>query len=225
MDHNLRSKVIRLAHQQPALRPHLLPLLKEAAAGLPRDFYLPRNNPTLMKRKGTPPNLEIWTYEQVDGSGKTGYYGVAFSGKASKPIWNYRFRDVLQQEKQIADSIETHKSILDRKLKTQQGRQQFQHGLQVGDILYGSWGYEQTNAEFYEVVGLPSAKQVEIRELAKKSVREEQGADYVVPVPRKYIGPVLRKIPGVGGIKIESYLTVSKWDGKPKYETASGWGH
>lgn len=27
---NLRSKVIRLAHQRPELRPHLLPLLKEA---------------------------------------------------------------------------------------------------------------------------------------------------------------------------------------------------
>ena len=28
----LRSKVIRLAHQNPELRPHLLPLLKEAAS-------------------------------------------------------------------------------------------------------------------------------------------------------------------------------------------------
>jgi hypothetical protein len=32
MSDNLRSKIIRLAHQQPALRPHLLPLLKEAAS-------------------------------------------------------------------------------------------------------------------------------------------------------------------------------------------------
>lgn len=29
---DLRSKIIRLAHQNPALRPHLLPLLKEAAS-------------------------------------------------------------------------------------------------------------------------------------------------------------------------------------------------
>jgi hypothetical protein len=32
MSDALRSKVIRLAHQNPALRPHLLPLLKTAAA-------------------------------------------------------------------------------------------------------------------------------------------------------------------------------------------------
>lgn len=31
MSDSLRSKVIRLAHQNPELRPHLLPLLKEAA--------------------------------------------------------------------------------------------------------------------------------------------------------------------------------------------------
>ena len=31
MDYTLRSKVIRLAHQNPALRPHLLPVLKSAA--------------------------------------------------------------------------------------------------------------------------------------------------------------------------------------------------
>ena len=32
MSNTLRSKVIRLAHANPALRPHLLPLLKTAAA-------------------------------------------------------------------------------------------------------------------------------------------------------------------------------------------------
>jgi hypothetical protein len=34
-DQALRSKVIRLAHQNPGLRPHLLPLLKGAAMSPP----------------------------------------------------------------------------------------------------------------------------------------------------------------------------------------------
>ena len=33
MSNTLRSKVIRLAHQQPELRPHLLPLLVKTGAG------------------------------------------------------------------------------------------------------------------------------------------------------------------------------------------------
>lgn len=34
MSSTLRSKVIRLAHQNPSLRPHLLPLLKTAAVSM-----------------------------------------------------------------------------------------------------------------------------------------------------------------------------------------------
>ena len=34
MDMNLRSKIIRLAHQNPDLRPHLLPVLKTAKSEL-----------------------------------------------------------------------------------------------------------------------------------------------------------------------------------------------
>jgi hypothetical protein len=41
MSNTLRSKVIRLAHQNPELRPHLLPLLKEGAEKYPKyKFYV-----------------------------------------------------------------------------------------------------------------------------------------------------------------------------------------
>jgi hypothetical protein len=36
----LRSKLIRLAHQNPALRPHLLPILKEAGISTQMETYL-----------------------------------------------------------------------------------------------------------------------------------------------------------------------------------------
>lgn len=36
----------------------------------------------------------------------------------------------------------------------------------AGDVLYTSWGYDQTNAEFFEVVGLtPSGKSVRLRRI------------------------------------------------------------
>ena len=42
--------------------------------------------------------------------------------------------------------------------------------LKVGDIFYSSWGYDQTNIDFYEVVGVTkSGKSVKIREIAKKT--------------------------------------------------------
>lgn len=42
-------------------------------------------------------------------------------------------------------------------------------GVHVGDILYSSWGYEQTNISFYQVVGLRGKHTLILRELAAES--------------------------------------------------------
>ena len=42
--------------------------------------------------------------------------------------------------------------------------------IKVGDIFYTSWGYDQTNVDFYEVVGLtPSGKSVKLHSIAATS--------------------------------------------------------
>jgi hypothetical protein len=274
----LRSKAIRLAYINPALRPHLLPLLKEAAkdkwpqamaeakadkqrgvmttgeyndlikaiqnadsaddasdlvskarksrtASLPREIYLPRNNPTLSKRQNTPPGLDIWTWEEEAPLG-TVYRGVAFAGKSLKHLWNYRFKDVFQQEKQIKETIDNYNAVLAEKAKRQQTRALYSQTYKVGDVLSGSWGYDQTQNSYYEVVDVPTPKSVVLREIDQKVVRREHGANYVVPVPGAFKGPLMKKIPGPGGrVRIESFLSVSKWDGKPDYETPFEMGH
>ena len=67
--------------------------------------------------------------------------------------------------------------------------------LKVGTILHGSWGYDQTNPEFFEVVERPSPHYAVVRRLEAESVRGEEGfmSDRVVPIPGKW----------------------HKWDGKP----------
>ncbi len=41
------------------------------------------------------------------------------------------------------------------------------HGVRVGDLFFDSWGYEQTNIDFYQVVELKGKATAIIRELAK----------------------------------------------------------
>jgi hypothetical protein len=43
------------------------------------------------------------------------------------------------------------------------------HGVEVGAIFCWSWGYDQTNVDFYEVVGV-TAKSVRVREIASEPV-------------------------------------------------------
>lgn len=37
------------------------------------------------------------------------------------------------------------------------------HGVKVGDLFYMSWGYEQTNVDFFQVVSLAGASSVRVR--------------------------------------------------------------
>lgn len=46
-------------------------------------------------------------------------------------------------------------------------------GVQVGDIFSASWGYEQTNVDFFQVVALVGASSVRVREVCPQMVKEE----------------------------------------------------
>jgi len=229
---NLRSKTIRLAARFPKGDPRRLKLLATLKEGwgyrvpvMPRPSYLP---PEI---RGTDPNVDpqgtdvaAWTWES---NGKL--YGIAFQGNSNKPLWNFVFRTEAQRDRRIQETITSRKRALELKAQRQKEKSEFEHGLSVGDILYSSWGYDQTNIDFYQVTAV-RGKMVEIRKIGGKIVRQSRGVDYVVAVPNNFIGKPLRKKPtGRKGekpkVKITSYSWASLWDGKPLYQTAAGFGH
>lgn len=48
-------------------------------------------------------------------------------------------------------------------------KQGLNSSFEIGDILYSSWGYEQTNVNFYQVTKKVGLKMVELREIHNKS--------------------------------------------------------
>jgi len=102
-------------------------------------------------------------------------------------------------------------------------------GIQVGDIFYSSWGYDQTNVDFYQVVGLTGAS-VKVRQIAQRTVRSGgPGGDSVVAVPDHFVGEVMTKriqnYSDRPSFSLNSYSDASLWDGTPKYQTGFGFGH
>lgn len=98
--------------------------------------------------------------------------------------------------------------------------------LNVGDVLVCSWGYEQTNIDFYEVTAKPGAHFVEIRQIAQRTASESGPSERVVPAPGEYVGePMRKKASATNSVRIASYASAYKWDGTPKHQTAGGWGH
>lgn len=184
-----------------------------------RGFFVPKD---VEVKQILPPgsDLDIRYWEK---NGKL--QGVAFAGKANKPLWNYLFRDVAQLQRQVNDTIESRKTHMEYKQKRMDERKNFSHTLKIGDILYSSWGYDQTNVDFYQVTAVGD-KSVKMRPIEQKVVSGSQGYDNVVAVPDHFSGPdVLKRVGPNNVIRLNSYSSAYPWDGKPKYQTGFGYGH
>jgi hypothetical protein len=100
---------------------------------------------------------------------------------------------------------------------------------QVGDILVCSWGYDQTNVDYYEVVAVKGST-CTIREIGARVVDGGRGSERVAPVAGAFIGEPMtgkrvQKTYGGGYcVKVDDHHA-SQWDGQPEHRTASGYGH
>jgi hypothetical protein len=112
-------------------------------------------------------------------------------------------------------------------------------GPEVGDVLVSSWGYDQTNIDFWRVVGLtPSGKSARIVPAGQRVLGSFTGGERVVAGR----GGVFREQAEVTtslirwyemhgewewcvGVPVGYKVTADLWDGQPRYQTALGWGH
>lgn len=122
---------------------------------LTRDFYIPKNA-TLVSE-----NPAIYTY--TAGNGKPA--ACAFVGKAIKPTWRYYFSNEAARQKKIDETIANVKARQDAKADAKAAAKAFRHTLKVGDVLRSSWGYDQTNVDYYQVVALKGSTQVVTRRI------------------------------------------------------------
>lgn len=146
---------------------------------------------------------------------------IAFVGKAGNPTWHYRFRSAEGMQKYINDFLESQRKSLEYKEERKNKRKAPALSAvpyKPGDILYDSWGYEQTNVDFYEVVEVRTASTIVIRQIAQDTEETSFMSGHTTPRPGEFIGePIIKRIQWYEGrpyIKSE-FGCISKWDGKP----------
>jgi len=93
--------------------------------------------------------------------------------------------------------------------------------VQVGTILYSSWGYDQTNVDFYVVTAVTAAS-VKIGRISKTRTSDSNVVPDFTSQPIVLDG--WRRFKN-GSCRIHSSACAYLWDGKPKYETPWGYGH
>lgn len=154
-----------------------------------------------------------------------GIFALAYHGTSSNPDWHHLFK--------TADRFEAHVQSWVSGLEQwqamraeQAAKRKAPHNLKVGNILVSTWGYDQTNVDYYEVIAV-RGKVVDIQEIGEHFTdRNGPAGDHVIPV-RNYRGKIYRgKRPSASGyVRIDDVCSAHLWDGRPHYQTDTMFGH
>lgn len=164
------------------------------------------------------PESDAVVYLYSDARGRP--CGQAFAGRAARPAWHYSFPNEETREHEIEMFFARRRATQAAAAARRAERGQ-PHSLSVGEVMAASWGYEQTNVDFYEVTRVVGAHTVEARPLA--SARTETGylSGTCVPVRGRYTGPPRRYRVGAANLlRVSDYTTAHRWDGTPRYWSA-----
>ena len=179
---------------------------------------------TLQYRNGA--KLEVYKNRKfitfISNNGKPALQ--IFKGKQKNPYSNYYYQNEERRNMAISNAKESADAEQSYKEKRAEERKSFVPEFEVGEIFSSSWGYEQTNVDFYQVVEKPSKHYAVIRKIAQDTV---EGSVYshgmaceVVAVPNAFISTeTQKKKVGRYGIKLSSYSSAYKWDCRPKYKS------
>ena len=135
------------------------------------------------------------------------YEGFYFTSEEKRQIW------IREKISKIQANLAYETG---RKEAKKAARENMKHDFKVGDIYYDSWGYDQTNIDFYEIIEV-KAKSLVIQEIAGKAVKGTEGFDSVNVVP------VAGDFAGKPEVKMITFYIQA--DGTPKYfiKSRHGW--
>ena len=186
---------------------------------LDRKFYIPKNYDTRVVPKGILAEIYLFNH------GKPAAMG--FGGKRAAPDFHFTFADELKRNNYVSRYIDT---LRDRK-KTKDERKAkakaFEHTLKADDILYSSWGYDQTNIDFYQVTKLVGKKSIELRKISG-AIDHHDGcqSNMVVGRPGAFLGEAkLKRVQEGNRVKVRSFAWAHPWSGSPVRETDAYSGH
>lgn len=134
-----------------------------------------------------------------------------------KVIENYWHKDIAAVESYVANKIkqidareESRKQEAEKKaaLKNELTGNLEQY---VGTVFYSSWGYDQTNVDFYQIIGATKSS-LKFRKISKTGVPGTDGmmCNRVIPVDDDFIDEEIHtRVPRMCSYGGNSYLTMS----------------
>lgn len=133
---------------------------------------------------------------------------LAYAGKRTKPDWHFQFASEDRLRQKIEDTLRGLMAWQERKAEWK-AKRNAPHDVKVGDVFRCSWGYDQTNIDYFECTSVIGAHTIEVRPIAQDSIETLSMQGECVPMRGAYTGEAVRKrVKMVGGepaIAIYSY--------------------
>ncbi|AZB02421.1 hypothetical protein EG359_22445 (plasmid) [Chryseobacterium joostei] len=150
----------------------------------------------------------IVTFEKLDC-----FYYMVFSGRKINPAYYNRTISEDSRAEKIAGIKDVLNKTAEKKKEFFDNRKKIADAIQEGTVLYSSWGYEQTNINFYLVISRTNST-VTLQEIGQN--REYEGQDHGTCTPNKEIlrgEPFQKRITKYASVKINEVQDASKYDG------------
>lgn len=184
--------------------------------------YIPANSSAILRK-----NVDAIVYTTERDVGTSRFVAVGYRGNQSKSTFNYWFKTEEARAQYIAQFFDQVASAQKIKADQKVARAALLakgHGLTVGDVVYTSWGYEQTNVDFYEVAEVTSNKSVLVHPINKVYTATGHMSGTSVPVAvRVPAGKAFRAFWNGYSLQVgegRSKHGASKWEGRPQHESS-----
>lgn len=181
-----------------------------------REWYRPKSATRVTFRDI--PGAEVFWARLPSGK----FHAVGFKGSANKPFINYTFAT---QERMTRYVTKTFADIQSREAEKKREREilsSISHTVKVGDIFSSSWGYDQTNVYFYQVVELRGARTAVLKRIAGERNYTGPMSGTTLPTRDSFLErcePLVKRIQitdksGRPHFKIASYEYAYPWQGE-----------
>jgi hypothetical protein len=166
-----------------------------------------------------------YVYTGKDAAGNPAPCARVFWGKQSKPVMAALFgssKGMTGEQLrtvQIGKYFEARQAWLARKAADRAAMVATGRGVEVGQFLVASWGYDQTNVNFYKVTKLVGKAMAEVVAVPQMDVGGTGGSmsTNVIPAEEPLPGAATYRVLMKAGRATVNGQRAHVWDGKPAY--------
>lgn len=185
-----------------------------------RESFIPNGSVKVADRRS-----DAVAYVYTTPRGAPAY--AVFYGRQVRPVAHFTARSEAERTRRVTDLFASRQARA-AALANHKASQAAEASLiAVGDVLRSSWGYEQTNVNFYQVVGRSGAS-VTLRPIASEEVATvahhpdgtpiESMSGHVAPLVDDFMGPAFTKRLTGAGVRISSYSVAIRLE----FDTVAG---